>query len=442
MRTELGKRGALMQKDIHTQRTKNEFRERLSNIKRVTDILCEHISDEGFMPASLNYAHYSACWFRDASMVSLSLSGASKTLGRFGVERKAEKAKNASARILSFCWSAIEKNIPRIENCISLPFQDKRFFKTENHLPARLGKDMSFFTLSLGDYRKSDEMDNSWLRQYDSLPLVLLATEWYIKRFGIDDSIKGNVAIIEKNWEKFLGYMMKVYKTPCHNAWEVDGHQLHSYTIASIEKGVDSLHNILLASGTGIKEEAKMIKARKDIDLFLKEFFIRDGVLYKAKDVFNKKGDGFESEPIMEVDASEIIAFNYFNAECVDNGVKEKTMEKIEMNLIGRNAFPIRYMGDTYFYGGRWILLGMEAARWYIANGRIDKGKEILEYLENRYLKERSMLPEQELVNTASAYDPGDYYKNNGNSVITDLAWSEGAYILAASEYLERTSKD
>lgn len=433
-----------MQKGVNGRKRdeRNEFKERLSKIKRVMGILCEHVDESGFMPASLTYPHYSACWFRDASMVSIALSRTAKILKRFGEKEAAEKARISSEKILSFCWKAIEKNMPRIERGISIPFQDKSFFSTENHLPARLGNDMSFFKQSAGDGIKSDEVDNVWLRQYDSLPLVLLATECYIKEFGISSGISNQIHIIKENWEKFLNYMVKVYKTPCYNAWELDGHQLHSYTIASIEKGVDSLHNILLAFGIGIGEEAKLIKAKNEIDIFLRDFFIREEMLCKAKDVFRKDGGDFESEPIREVDASKIIAFNYFKPACVGSDIEENTMKRIDRDLINGNALPIRYLGDTYFYGGRWILLGMEAARWHIAKGNVGKGNEILKYVEDKYLGGNGMLPEQEIVDPASTYDPGEYYKRNGNCVISDLAWSEGAYVLAASEYLESVAKN
>ena len=42
------------------------------------------------------------------------------------------------------------------------------------------------------------------------------------------------------------------------------------------------------------------------------------------------------------------------------------------------------------------------------------------------------MLPEQELVNPESPRnDPYEFFVRNGNSMVTDLAWSEAAYINA-----------
>ena len=230
--------------------------------------------------------------------------------------------------------------------------------------------------------------------------------------------------------------MVKVYKAPSFNAWEVDGHQLHSYTLASLYRGFISALQIAEKLGLHIPNEMK--DKPKWMDNFLSNFFIRDGMLYKAKNVLRQDGRGFESEPVKQVDASEIFVFTRFKPESITHDIKANTMESIEKKRFGANILPTRFDGDSYFFGGRWILLGMEAARHYIETQEIEKAAKIISYVEKKYLRQGNvMIPEQEIIDPESMEkDSGNYYIKNGYSAINDLAWSEAAYVSACTSLL------
>ena len=85
----------------------------------------------------------------------------------------------------------------------------------------------------------------SWLRQYDALALTLLATDSYMHKFGTDGLQKKTVESLKNCVTLAADYLIKVYKTPCADAWEKDEHLIHSYTVSSIYAGLNSASNMM-----------------------------------------------------------------------------------------------------------------------------------------------------------------------------------------------------
>ena len=411
------------------------------NIIPIVHHLDKHIYTNGYMPASLTYDHYKPCWFRDSSMVSLSLIEASITLPSLrGADEEhyttAATATDAAARQLNFLWLSAKNFQENMERGIRTPFEDPAFFNLSSHFPARVGKDGKLSSGIVNGELVKDTVENGdWLRQYDSLPLMLIATNFYIKNIGAE-KVGSPIRIFSESLNTILQYLVKVYKAQSFNAWESDGHQLHSYTLSSIYRGFISA--LELAERLGLHIPAEIRDKPEWMSNFLYKFFVRDRILYSSKNVLRQDGSGFESEPTRKVDSSEIFTFTRFRPTSITPDIEINTMKVIEKERFRNNLLPTRFPGDTYFFGGRWILLGMEAARYYIQIRNFSKAIDILSYVEKKYLKHGNvMLPEQEIVDPESpGNDPSDYYAKNGNSPITDLAWSEGAYVSAATSLL------
>jgi len=410
-------------------------------IRQIQDVAAElrsHIDGDGYIRASNTYPGYHACWFRDAAMVSISLTETARFLhGKYAgadgaasssFTSSAQAAKECSARVLNFCFDAVEANLERINGGITTSLNDPAFFDIHNHLPARIGKNRQLFRLDETDTSDADNY-NIWLRQYDSLPLLLMAAERHVNAFG-HSNLKSAMQVIEKNADTFLQYMAKVYNTPCSSIWEMNhSDQIHSCTVASIYSGIDSINRLSRRMGFGM-DNSFAEKSMTEVDRFISDFFIRDNILYRAKKVFN--GSGFESEPMKEIDSCAIIALNHFKVPSITGKVERNTMIAIDKELFNGEMLPVRFKGDTYFTGGRWLLLGLEAAQWHLRNRDADRAEKIVKYVENKYLARGGALPEQELVASESNHDPEGYLAKNHGKVIEDLAWSEAAYLIAA----------
>ena len=402
--------------------------------------LAEHVNKDGYMKASLTYPHYYACWFRDSSMTSISMANLAAELGEEGRSRaqipfgiESDTPREISARILRFLWGSAAENSWRIGWAGN--GEDPKSIEESRHIPARVGEDGKIFHMEVDGRVFTDragydvwEGYNVLIRQHDSIPLLLLATENYIGRFG-EKGVEEAVAWLKENAKTVANYVESTLHTPCANAWELDDNSFHSYDIAAIQRGLKSLAELDSMLGLGLNRE-KLYDAQHMAGRMLLEHFVRDGVLFKANECVDGK---FMENPIREVDASAILIFNYFKPPELSKEVEMNTMARIESDLFGGNVLPLRYRHDDYFYGGRWLLLGLEAAVWYTNNGKREKATSILEYVNAKYLAAGSgMLPEQELVNPESPRnDPYEFFVRNGNSMVTDLAWSEAAYINA-----------
>lgn len=420
-------------------------------------VLGDHVDDNGYMSASSQklpnpYRPYYPCWYRDLSNVLMSLtdiySFGKRHYPKF-MSAEIGEARVLSSKLLGFSWGSVAQHLDRIRAGVNTPLEDAAAFRSlACHIGARVGPNGALLEMQRDDLTitDTDNGKNQGLRQYDTLPLLFLSAERYIAAFGIGEA-DAAVRVISKNAGLFLDYLAKIYKTECFNVWEMDGHMVHSYDVAAIHRGIRSLQRISRAAGVQIDEE-KAERTLADIDDFLRLHFIRNGILYKAKNVFGKDG-GFETDPVPAVDAAAILVFNYFTPPCITKDVEMRTMREIEEKLVGEyNFYPVRYNMhpdhvDRYFYGGRWALLGHEQAVWYLKNGMAEKAERILQYTENKYFFNGSrLLPEQEFVDPASpGSDPEGYYARNGNRMIPDLAWSEASYANAAIASLEEAAR-
>ena len=397
--------------------------------------LVKHIGENGHTKASLTYEWYSATWFRDASMVVLGLADTAEIFRNVDKSRSRE-AQSAASSVLGFMWSSIARHKENIGRSLALDQKSEEFKQLRNHLPARLGPEGKYFeaTLKHGESYNDNIEDgrDSWLRQYDSVPLAIIATERFVDAFGTGALNTQTKAKIKSMLNDSMSYMIKTYRTPCANAWELDWDEVHSYDLAATSRGIRSAFS--LAQKLGIKLDVANPEQKADeIDLFLEKTFARDGVLYKS--VKSMGGEEVAPEPNREVDASEIFIFSIFKPNLSD-GIEEKTLKEMEKQLFGVNALPLRYLGDEYFTGGRWLLLGLAFAKYYSEHDRAGDAERIIKYVEDKYMQKGYMLPEQEIVNPASPNgDPDHYLEMNGGSPISDLGWSESEYLRASVAY-------
>ena len=398
--------------------------------------LLGHIDNNGFTKASLTYEWYSASWFRDSSMVVLGLLDCAEMYSNKNPEKYSE-AVTSAGKILDFMWLVAAENLHKISAANTLDKDSEHFKALDNHLPARVNPKGDYFSIESNGRNYSDQSEagkDSWLRQYDSIPLIFIATDKFIEAFGQRALPQRAVENIRKAFPESVKYISRVYDTPCSNAWELDWSEMHSYTVASISGGMKSAARVAEKLGIAADQEFIANKAA-NIDKFLGSTFIREGILCKSAKINGKLA---YTDRRLPVDASEIFIFSLFKP-ALPAEVEKNTIAKIESDLFSGNTLPIRFEGDTYFTGGRWLLCGLEFARYCADKGNIGKSGKIIKYIESRYSAYGMRLPEQEIINVASPKgDPDHYLEKNGNSPISDLAWSEAEYLRAVCAYSKR----
>ncbi len=416
---------------------KTDSSKRFDVDKPLTQLL-NHIDAQGFTRASLAYRWYEAAWFRDSSMIVLGLCDVAQFLKESG-DPKHDEAVSAAGRTLGFLWSSMGKFNGNIRKAIELDPRSDQFNRLENHIPARMGEDGKYFSCMQDGVEYSDtQEDNKYikLRQYDSAPLAIIATEIFIEDYGAGALSAKSRNAISANLNDLVAYMLKVYRTAGANAWELDDDQVHAYTVASISRGLRGAMFLAKSLNVDISQFGDLNRKVRDIDRFIEKTFVRDGVLYRsAKSV---GGTRVASEPELKVDASEIFIFTVFKPR-IDPEVEANTIARIERDLFNGNVLPIRFLNDPYFSGGRWPLLGLEFARYYAEQGKIDSAFRIIDYVTTKHLDTNidGALPEQELVDVACPNEDLDnWLQKNGNKVIGELGWSEAEYLVAAVSYM------
>ena len=429
------------------------FAERKKNTAAAIDHITSNIMPDGYVRAATDYTWYKLMWLRDSSMISSSLSQAAASIKRLGdgeLMPFAEKARDGALRILSRQWSLIDHNREKLRSTSSMGLEDFEFKKLKNHIPARIDGNGRLANMEIDGRLINDlveaENPNSWLKQFDSVPLVLHATSEFVKAFGAENIPENLRESVRRNIGILADYIINVYKCPCADVWEQNPHMLHSYDIGAAYAGLNSI--LYLGSELGIDVNvdkiSREIYSSTGLINFMNEFFVRDEVLRKYREEF---GPDVAENP--KIDASAYLLFALFdpNHSLVSENVYLKTMEALRDNhifksqdgkMVHESAFPKRYEGDRYFGGSGWILLAAAEAYLNTKNGDLSHADYILESIEKLIPESGFSLPEQEPIDEA-LLNPFREGENDaiGKKPAMDLIWSAAEYIRAATASLE-----
>ena len=406
--------------------------------------LVSQVRHNGYMPASPDYPAYSPHWLRDASWVAMALIDYSERMS--GEDpRLATLAHSAASSINRFHCSVLDRYASNMERAVELTLEDndKRMFNSlRSHVPARVdeygGLYYGRFASAAGAQFAIDDRQelrrDSWLRQYDTVPLSLMAMEKEARAFGAESLGPVQRRFLRENGELLAEYMGKVYMTPSSNAWEEDNGRIHAYDVAAVHAGFSSLKCLsnegLVPVPAGDLDRMSEFYSGKDGRGpvgFLRKHVV-DGILTRRREPF--------VEGVQEgVDSEEMFIFTRFGIgdRELGEGVERATMNSIDSDLFGGNAAPIRYAGDEYFTGGRWLNLMFERAVYAAREGDLQMADRKIWYAEAKY---GDSLPEQEIVNPASPDSQKGmlHLRENGGRPIQRLAWSYASRISAVLE--------
>ena len=212
-----------------------------------------------------------------------------------------------------------------------------------------------------------------------------------------------------------VDYLCEFWTQPCFDWWEehVDG--VHVSTLASIEAGLRSAASNDLVAGQRRDRAQSTATA-------IVERIERDGLVggHLVKTI--GRGD--------RVDASLIAAFVPFATFDPSSPLATATYRRIVDDLAPDGVH--RYLGDTYFGGGRWVVLAGFVGAFEAATGRHDDALRRLVWMCEQQTPSGD-LPEQttdEVLDT----DFIDEWVERWGPVATPLLWSHAMYITLADE--------
>jgi GH15 family glucan-1,4-alpha-glucosidase len=187
---------------------------------------------------------------------------------------------------------------------------------------------------------------------------------------------------------------------PCFDCWEEYGDKQHTATVAAVLAGLSAAGRILGAP------------AVPDWPLS-----IVDGSLVK-----------FAGST--QVDGSLLWAALPFGVLSIDDPVMVATAARIESELLSPAGGVRRYLGDTYYGGGDWVLLTAWLGWYRAARGDLDGARTLLAWIENTATPQ-GLLPEQ-VTRAAAEPDMVATWVRKWGPVATPLLWSHAMYLILA----------
>ncbi len=337
----------------------------------------------GAYVASPNFPTYKFSWLRDGAYCAMAMDSVGNSDSATRFHRWAE-------RTLLEQKVAAESLILRLDNG-EMPHMDEM-------LPTRYTLDGALETFG--------ELENSaWPNyQLDGYGLWLAELRRHHDKLGNTDFNAEVVDLVAR-------YLSATWKTNCFDCWEEFGDGQHASTVAAISAGLKSA-GILLG-------EYKYVLEAKEVRKALLANFVRNGRFCK----------GLSDD---RVDSSLLWLALPLGLVELNDPIFVKTVEAIRSDLRGQTGGIHRYLGDTYFGGGEWILLtswlgwydrlmgneeDFESARQWI----VDQATETLE------------LPEQSINGTQDPEMVDPWVKRWG-PVATPLLWSHAMYLLMLNE--------
>lgn len=353
-------------------------------VRRSIEVIADHQDVGGAYPASPTFPVYRFSWFRDGAFIADAMSRASH--------------RDSADRFFAWCAGVINERSTTIQDLLGRARRGESIGRDE-HLPTR-------YTL---DGRPTGE--DWWDFQLDGYGTWIFMLVEHLRRGGVTDvaaSMTDAVALC-------VDYLCEFWAEPCFDWWEehVDG--VHVSTLVSIEAGLRS------AADGGLVDGERAVRARAaatDIVDTIRRDGVVDGHLIKTIG----RGD--------RVDGSLISAFTPFGTFDAAGDLATATYRRIVHDLAPDGVH--RYLGDTYFGGGRWVVLAGFVGAFEAATGRTAEARRRLTWMCDQQTADGD-LPEQ---TTEQTLDPAyiDEWVERWGPVATPLLWSHAMYITHASE--------
>ncbi len=225
---------------------------------------------------------------------------------------------------------------------------------------------------------------------------------------------RGNQLTVEVKCavELVTAYLSALWMHPCHDLWEEDGDRIHTYTLAAIFGGLTAAADLLDSQAPA--DTAEMIR----------EFILSRCV--------TPQGTFIKSLGVDLVDGSLLGLAAPYKLLAPDDPLIEATVKRIESDLYVPGRGVHRYVGDSYYGGGAWVLLDAWLGWYYAERGDTDRAKAILTEIERLALPNGD-LPEQVVPPMLADVSYSDHWVKVRGAIATPLLWSHAMYLILST---------
>lgn len=341
-------------------------------------IIKDNQASTGAYVASPNFPTYSYSWLRDGSFIAYGMLSEGET----------ESAK----AFLTWVHETLMKHQGKIQDIV-FGLQEGKTFAPEELLPTR-------YTME-GEI-EVDDWPNFQIDGYGAW-LWLLAE--YITETG-DEYL---LVQFQESVRMTIDYISLLWDKPNYDCWEEFGDRVHGSTLACLYGGINSINRYL--------GEVELLRLAEEMKDYVIENLVVNGHLMK-----NNLDDS--------VDASLLWLVYPFEMFAVDEEVVKNTIAKIEEDLLEEGGVK-RYLKDTYYGGGQWLILSSWLGIVNVKQGKMEKARMILDWVEAQ--AGEVGMPEQvsKIVNDPSYIEP---WVEKWGPIADPLIWSHGMHLAFLNE--------
>jgi GH15 family glucan-1,4-alpha-glucosidase len=153
-------------------------------------------------------------------------------------------------------------------------------------------------------------------------------------------------------------------------------------------------------------------------------------ILYAPQNVYH---DPIDVDQLRQSSEASLIAiatpYNLFSA---NEPHLQATISQVEKDLHRPGGGEYRYLNDTYFGGGEWVLLGAWLGWHYAQNGQIAQAQALKSWVEGQ-ADEIGDFPEQVSDHLLAPNRFAEWHDRWG-AVAKPLAWSHAMYLILCEE--------
>jgi isomaltose glucohydrolase len=347
--------------------------------RRSVEVLKDGQAPSGAFIASPNFPTYHYAWLRDGAFCAHALDLA-------GERASAEAFHGWVAR-------SIEEHRPLIEGVIA------RIEAGDPPLPEEMPP--ARYTLD-GSLEQHD--DEPWPNfQFDGYGMWLWALGEHVNG-GSAERWRDSVELVAR-------YLRATWTLKSFSCWEEFDDGEHASTLGATAAGLDSAAKLLCEAAW--EEDAARVREH------LLARFVHDGRFTRGPS--DARADG-----------SLLWLGVPFAAVALDDARLERTIETIRRDLYRPGGGVYRYVGDTYYGGGEWILLACSLG-WHEARvGNLAAVDAIRDWVRSQ-ARENGDLPEQvaEHAQTPSMIEP---WVERWGPIASPLLWSHAMYVIMDAE--------
>jgi GH15 family glucan-1,4-alpha-glucosidase len=340
------------------------------------NVIRENQAPGGAYIASPNFPVYRYCWFRDGSFIAYAMDLAGEH--------------DSAQRFHEWASRTILRYESKLSRCVEKAGQGSK--PTEG--------DCFHTRFTLEGMETKDNWPN---HQLDGLGTWLWALCQHVKLSGASAQLE--------SWKRALPpvreYLAALWRLPCYDCWEENGDRVHTYTLAAIYGGLQSV-----AEWFG---DRKAADTALEIRSFVLQNMVQDGHLAK-----------FAGS--REVDANLLAVATPYRLLKLEDEPMRNTVACIEKELRSGGGGVHRYKRDTYYGGGEWVLLTAWLGWHYVELGQLDRAQAIKAWVEAQATREAE-LPEQVPLNlNEPSYYP--IWAKRWGTIATPLLWSHAKYLI------------